>query len=67
MLGLSLAAESGDYSLDAVHGLFIVVVSLVAICELESMGSVVVVGAVKPRRIFLDQGSNWSLALAGRF
>ena len=42
MLGLSLVTVSGDYSLDAVHGRLIVVVSLVAVGGLESVGSVVV-------------------------
>ena len=42
VLGLSLVAVSGDYSPDAVHGRLIVVVSLLAVCGLESMGSVVV-------------------------
>ena len=42
VLGLSVVTVSGDYSLDVVRGRLIVVVSLVAVCGLESMGSVVV-------------------------
>ena len=68
---LSLDAESGGYSLAAVHGLLVAVASHYRAWSLGHTGSVVVVhGLVAPTAhgIFPDQGSNMCpLALVGGF
>ena len=70
MLRLPLGVVSGDYSLVAVHGLHIVVASLVAEHILEHAGPVTVacwLSCPEACRVFPDGMEPMSPALAGGF